>query len=438
MMPDTLPRIMVLGASGLIGEALSRDLLAAGFPLVAVARRFTCAQLAAFGLAARKVPVLELSPPEMAGLLDDADVIVNCIGVLQDGPRGSTAEVHHKFVTRLLDALSPHQLLIQTSIPQSATPDRTPFSVTKRQAEDAIRHRAVPHVILRPGFVIGAAAYGGSALIRALAAWPLKLPARYAAAPFATTDIHDIGRAVMAAATAWRAGPAEWTETWDVMEVEPPPVGAVIAAFRHRLGLSGRVLPVPLWMLNLGARLGDLVSYLGWSPPVRSTALREMRRGVAGDTRRFTAITGITPSSLAQTLARQPVTVQEKWFSRLYLLKPLAFAVLTLFWCVSGCVALFVSFDSAVRILTAHGVPEAVSRLVTIASSCLDIAIGLLIAFRRSSSIGLWAGIAVSLGYMLGTAILTPDMWVEPLGPLVKTGPAIVLMGIVLAMLEER
>ena len=29
---------------------------------------------------------------------------------------------------------------------------------------------------------------------------------------------------------------------------------------------------------------------------------------------------------------------------------------------------------------------------------------------------------------MAGAAILTPDLWIEPLGALVKTGPAIVLM----------
>ena len=37
-----------------------------------------------------------------------------------------------------------------------------------------------------------------------------------------------------------------------------------------------------------------------------------------------------------------------------------------------------------------------------------------------------------------GTALLTPDLWVEPLGALVKTGPAIVLMGVGLATLDNR
>ena len=58
----------------------------------------------------------------------------------------------------------------------------------------------------------------------------------------------------------------------------------------------------------------------------------------------------------------------------------------------------------------------------------MDMTIGVLIAFRRSCAAGLIAGIVASLGYMVG-AVIQPDLWIEPLGALVKTGPAIVLMG---------
>jgi hypothetical protein len=39
---------------------------------------------------------------------------------------------------------------------------------------------------------------------------------------------------------------------------------------------------------------------------------------------------------------------------------------------------------------------------------------------------------------MVGAAVITPELWIEPLGALVKTGPAIVLMLVALAMLEDR
>ena len=39
---------------------------------------------------------------------------------------------------------------------------------------------------------------------------------------------------------------------------------------------------------------------------------------------------------------------------------------------------------------------------------------------------------------MASAALITPEMWIEPLGALVKTGPAIVLMAVARAILDER
>ena len=65
--------------------------------------------------------------------------------------------------------------LIHISIPGAADEDRTAFSTTKREAERLIAASGIAYAILRPGFVIAPAAYGGSAMIRALAALPLEL-----------------------------------------------------------------------------------------------------------------------------------------------------------------------------------------------------------------------------------------------------------------------
>ena len=60
------------------------------------------------------------------------------------------------------------------------------------------------------------------------------------------------------------------------------------------------------------------------------------------------------------------------------------------------------------------------------------------VAFRKTAAFGLAAGIVATPGWMAGTALLTPDLWIEPLGALVKTRPAIVLMGVGLATLDNR
>jgi DoxX-like family len=97
-----------------------------------------------------------------------------------------------------------------------------------------------------------------------------------------------------------------------------------------------------------------------------------------------------------------------------------------------------ISYDAAAAILISHAFPPALVAPVTIWTSLMDMTIGVLIAFRRTCAAGLIAGIAASLGYILGAAILTPDLWIEPLGALVKTGPAIVLMVVALLTLDNR
>jgi hypothetical protein len=171
---------------------------------------------------------------------------------------------------------------------------------------------------------------------------------------------------------------------------------------------------------------------------VRSTAIAEMRRGVTGDPSRWIAETGITPRSLDDTLRSGPPTIQERWFARLYLLKALMIAVLVIFWCVSGGIVLAFSFKPAADILIAHGFSESGANATTVLSSLIDIGVGLAIAVRRMSRAGLVAGICVSLSYMIGAAVLTPELWIEPLGALVKTGPAIVLMLVALAISDDR
>ncbi|TIN19534.1 MAG: nucleoside-diphosphate sugar epimerase, partial [Mesorhizobium sp.] len=50
----------------------------------------------------------------------------------------------------------------------------------------------------------------------------------------------------------------------------------------------------------------------------------------------------------------------------------------------------------------------------------------------------LYAGIALSLFYLVVGTFLRPDLWNEPLGPFLKVLPIIVLHFVALAILEER
>jgi uncharacterized protein YbjT (DUF2867 family) len=433
-------KILVLGASGLIGRTVTDDLRARGFHVTGFARRFSASQKASsFDLEA---PVLSMDSAALAQLIKDRniDLVVNCVGVLQDGIGSDTRAVHRDFVERLLQAIgqsSRATRLVHISIPGMAKDDQTPFSTTKREAERLIAASGIAYAILRPGFVIAPSAYGGSAMLRALAAFPIDLPASESATPFQPVAVEDIAGTI-----AWLAEhdiSDQIDVAWDLMQPQPISLGRVIEQFRWSFGTTtGLRIPLPTFLLDFGAALGDLASRLGWSPPLRSTALAELRRGVRGDPSAWMAATGIVPITIDARIGSRTASIQDKWFARLFLIKALAIASLALFWTLSGFIALVISYARAKAILTAHDFPPALVAPFTIASSVVDMTIGCLIAWRRSCRAGLLAGIVVSLGYMMGAALLTPDLWIEPLGALVKTGPAIVLMLVALLTLDSR
>lgn len=434
------PKVAILGAGGLIGFGLARDLMQRSFSVQAFARRFTPSQLFALEGRAIRTPLVSLPQDGLASLLADTDIVINCIGVLQDGIGMDTDAVHRQFAKSLsaICAAAPQKLLVQISVPGAAEEDRTAFSRSKRQGEALIEASGAPFVILRPGFVIAPAAYGGSALMRALAALPLRLPAREGTAPFAAVALCDIAETLAWIAARWRNGERHWSERWDLMEEHPGTVQDIMDAFRAHIGGPRPVIAVPGFLMSLGILAGDIVAWMGWTPPMRSTAIREMRRGLKGDPSPWIAATGIVPRSARQALAALPATVQETWFARLYLIKAIILVTLVLFWCISSLIALTVGFAGARSILLSHGMAFPLAHWLTVISSLMDMSVGILIAFRRTSRLGLAAGISLSLSYMVLAAILTPELWVEPLGALVKTGPAIVLMLAALALSDDR
>ena len=434
-------KILVLGASGLIGRFITDDLRNKGFQAIGVARRFSPGQ--APGPLDLELPIVAMDAAALARLLRDhaIDVVVNCLGVLQDGPGAGTAAVHRDLVARLLEAIKASGRavrLVHISIPGVIKDDRTAFSLTKREAERMIEASGIPYAILRPGFVIAPAAFGGSAMVRALAALPIQLSAADARVSFQPVAVEDVAATVAWLATRDVDEAATKSVTWELMQEQPVTLAGVIEAFRGPFGTRDWPrIRLPAFLLDIGVKLANLAAWFGWQSPMRSTAMIELRRGVTGDPSAWMSATGIVPIELSRVVQRA-ATVQDRWFARLYLIKALIVASLVAFWSVSGFLALFVSYGAAAAILSTHHFPPALVAPITIITSLMDITIGVLIAFRRTIAFGLVWGILASLGYMFGAAILTPDLWIEPLGALVKTGPAIVLMLVALATLDNR
>lgn len=170
---------------------------------------------------------------------------------------------------------------------------------------------------------------------------------------------------------------------------------------------------------------------------MRSTAEREIARGATGDPSAWIRVTGITPRSLADALAARPASVQERWFSGLYMLKPVAFAVLSLSWVVTGIIALGPGYSAAAELMQEAGA-GALSGSSVVAGAVANILVGIGIAVRRTTYIALWSALSLSLLNIVAGTVMMPRLWVEPLGSVVKIWPILVLQLVALAILEDR
>ena len=129
--------------------------------------------------------------------------------------------------------------------------------------------------------------------------------------------------------------------------------------------------------------------------------------------------------------------MQDRWFARLYLLKPVVFAIFSLFWIGTGLISVGPGYAMGVEhmLLGGAGVWSGPS---VIAGGVADFLVGVAIAFRRTARVGLYGALAVSLFYLVAGTAIRPDLWIEPLGPMLKIGPVMALNLVCLAILDDR
>lgn len=163
----------------------------------------------------------------------------------------------------------------------------------------------------------------------------------------------------------------------------------------------------------------------------------QIARGAIGNPEPWISISGIRPQSLADALAAEPATIQDKWFARLYLLKPMIFAALPTFWIGTGLISLTLGYATGVDLMRSTGA-GLLSGPAVIAGARADIAVGIAIAWRPLTRYGIYGAFALSLFYIVVGTILRPDLWIDPLGPLLKIIPIFVLHPVALAILDER
>jgi len=429
--------ILVVGAYGLIGCGVSRRLERDGHTIIGLGRDIDTGK--------RVLPTINWQSADLRTLTDvtawqpflkDVDAVVNCSGALQDGPGDDVEVIHHHAVAALAQAsASANVKLVQVSAAGAHLDATTPFLTSKARGDAAIQNAGVSHHIFRPGLVIARHSYGGTTMLRMLAAFPLIQPIAVPEAKVQTVALDDVAEAVNAAL----AGNIPNNFVGDLVENETHSLREIVASMRQWLGSAParREVFIPELMIRVTSSVADGLGKLGWRSPLRSTAVTVLADGVTGvptDLSEF----GLRPvRSLSQTLASMPARAEDRMFARMALLTPMIIATLIAFWFLSGVIG-FISLNEAALVLENVGWPRALAVASVLFWAVVDIAIACGLAYRPYAKMACWGAIGVSLFYLAASTLFVPDLWLDPLGPMIKVLPSIALALVARIALETR
>ncbi|KDP84459.1 hypothetical protein CF70_019255 [Cupriavidus sp. SK-3] len=402
-------RILVAGASGLVGSALVIRLLAQGHHVVALARRP--------GALARH-PQLHCiagdltawtTPAHWHAALLGVDAVLNAAGIFRETGRQRFQALHVDMPHALMLACEQAGVrrVVQLSALGAARDAATAYWRSKGMADHALRASKLDWLIVQPSLVY--APSGRSAtLFRRLAALPV-LPVPAGAGHVQPIHLDDLAALLANALSGNCAGRRT------VPAVGPVRLGVAgwLGALRAGMGLRpARWLRVPGWLASLcAAGLARLPGGL-----VDGDSLLMLRTDNSGSPRAAAALAGRplrAPATFASPAERLPALLY--WYLRL---ARLAIAAV---WLGTAC-ACFADPAAGAALLRDAGLPPGWRLPLVWSGASLDLALGLLVLWRPTRAV--WAAqLALVLGYTALITWLVPAWWAHPFGPVLKNLP---------------
>ena len=419
-------RVLVLGANGFIGSHIAARFSAAGWHVRAGARSPE--------VAARRAPQFEwvradfahlTKAGDWAGLLNGVDVVINCVGVLQDGGRDSTRLAHVEGPRALIAACEAEGVgrLLHLSAVGADEAVGTAYAATKAETEAMVAASKLDWVIVRPSLVVDRAAFGGTGFIRALAAMPVAMPVVGGDQPFKPVCLDDVAEAFLRLAQ----DASLVRQRIEITGPETVTMAQTLRLYRGWLGLRpAPVIKVSPVLAAPAILVGDVLGRLGWPSPLRSTSMKQLNYGAAGVDSDWAQSLGMKPRGFTRFLSENPASVQDVWHARLWAVRPISILILGLFWFLTGVISLGPGWDQAVALMGEGGGGRWSSQVV-LWGALLDVVLGLALFIRP------WTGrvalimCLATVGYLIGATALLPHHWVNPVGPWLKVLPMMAL-----------
>ena len=308
------------------------------------------------------------------------------------------------------------------------------FIASKHRFDAALLALPLQAVVLRPSVIYSTAgSYGGTSLLRALAAFPGWLPlpgdGRWQIQPAAAEDLADL---------VVRALAGDARGLFEVGAPAPQTLRDYQLQWRRWLGLrGGRVLQVPLLAVEFAVASGERLR----RGPLGAATWRLLRRGVAiapEQRGRVVKAFGTAPRALAEVLAQRTSQVQDRWHARLYLLEPVLRLSVVALWGISA-LAGFVTPAAQIEHLAAGSLLAGHSPVLLARFAALvDLALGLwlLVGYRPRQAIAAMLLLLVTYTAVFGAGL--PSLWLDPLGGLAKNLVLLPALAVLWVLTDRR
>jgi len=424
-------KVLLTGANGFIGRYLLSGLIRAGHHVVPAVRDPVATDRLLPEPASIKADFnRDVTPEDWLPRLNGIDAVINCAGILQSRPGQSMQSIHALAPKALFSACETAGVrrVIQISAISADAAAGTEYAHSKLDADGFLAESDLDWIVLRPSLVYAEGAYGGTALLRALAAIPYVLPlVGKGDQPFQPIHVDDL------AATVCKIleNPSINREVIEPAGPDILTLGQILTDLRHWLGVKpGRQIEVPVGLIKICAKLGDIAG-----GPVNTTALRQLLHGNAGAPDKFIDTVGIVPRRWNEALLARPAQAQDRWHARLYFLRPALRWSLAFLWLASGIVGLSQPASVTGPILVPIGLAGSTATAAVWLFSVIDIAVGLALLARWRPSLIAAIQIALIGIYTVGLSFTHSGLWFDPFGPLLKNIP-IAVAAITLAAIE--
>jgi uncharacterized protein YbjT (DUF2867 family) len=375
-----------------------------------------------------------LTPESWLPLLAGVDAVVNAAGILREEGGQTFATIHLNEPLALARACVEQRVQCFVQISALGLQEDGEFVASKHRFDHALLELPLRSVILRPSVVYAiSGSYGGTSLLRALAAFPaaLLLPGdgRWLIQPVAVEDLADL---------AARALESEASGVYEVGGPERMTLREYQQAWRQWLRIPGaRDIFTPAGCVSLLVRFWETVG----SGPVGETMWRMLRRGnvtADGESARVRRDFGATPRRLQEVLASAPSQVQDRWQAQLYFLAPalrLGVAVLCL---ISAWVGWTTPAAEIERLASGSMLGAMEPAAIARSAAALDLILGLWLLLGSRLRAAIAATMALVLGYTLVFGVALPALWLDPLGGLAKNLVILPALAVLWVLSERR